>query len=174
MTMSGQYRHWVHTIQMGHFNSTDEEVFMKRVTAAWSRLEANANLRFATGQLERGEGGKLHAQIYTEWKKAYRVSEVTKWLPSHAERRTGSRDQARLYVTKAEGREKALAPIGEFRPDRESGGTIRPKQRALKYIIKDGLTPREIAQVDPECYFTHYRAIQELYLAMYRPENRLE
>ena len=171
--MSGQYRHWVHTVQCGHLDTENEEVFTAAVLQLWEMLEGNANLRYATGQLERGEGGKLHAQIYTEWKKAYRVGEVTKWLPSHAERRTGSRNQARLYVTKAEGREMALAPIGEWRPDRESGGTVRPKARALQYIIKDGLTPKEIAVMDPECYFTHYRAIQELYRALFKADERL-
>lgn len=45
-------------------------------------------------------------------------------------------------------------------------GELSNKQRALNYIVKDGLRPAEIARIDPEVYFTHHRAITELWQAL--------
>jgi hypothetical protein len=41
---------------------------------------------------------------------------------------------------------------------------MTPKQRALQYLIK-GMTPKDIAHIYPDVYFTHHRAINELYNA---------
>jgi hypothetical protein len=53
-----------------------------------------------------------------------------------------------------------LPEIGEWRAAKQSG--VSPKQRALDYL-KKGFSPEDILRMDPEVYFTHYRAIEATY-----------
>lgn len=169
--MAEQKRHWISTIHFTHLGVVDgeEERFGERLREVWDGLQADTRLRYACGQLERGEGGRLHAQIYTEWKSSMRRNQVAKVLPSHLESRKGTRSQARDYCRKSEGREFTLPDLGEWRPERgdaKFGASDGPKARAIRYVVEDGLHPLDIAQQDPECYFTFSTAIHRLYEAL--------
>lgn len=166
-----QRRHWIHTIHFRHLDVVDgdEEAFHKGFGELWIELEKDTRLRYACGQIERGEEGRLHAQIYTEWKTSMRRNQVTAALPSHAEPREGTRSQARDYCRKSDGRECAMPDLGEWRAERGNdtfGKQRGPKQRALELITVQGLNPFEIAVEDPEAYFTFSTAIHRLYDAL--------
>jgi hypothetical protein len=63
------------------------------------------DLRYATWQLECGEGGTYHFQGVAEFKKPKRLAAVKKWLPTaHWEPRRGSADEARNYANKEDTR----------------------------------------------------------------------
>ena len=142
--------------------------FDEEMRGIWSRIEDDAALRYACGQAEKTEDGSLHFQIYTEWKRSFRRNEVVARIPSHAEPVRGTRTQARDYCRKSETRVYALPELGRWRPERGADGwghATSPKARALAYI-EEGMTPREIAVADPQCFFTHHRAIKALYEAL--------
>ncbi len=171
--MAGQKRHWISTVHFTHLGVVDgdEDAFEAKMKEVYEALNADTRIRYACGQLERGEGGRLHAQIYTEWKCSMRRSQVAKVLPSHLEPLRGTRTQARDYCRKSEGRHSTLAEIGDWRPERGDsnfGARIGPKQRALALITQEGLEPFEIAVRDPEAYFTFSTAIHRLYEALYQ------
>lgn len=150
-------------------NDEDEMEFGQKLGEVWKTLQDDTRLRYACGQLERGEGGRLHAQIYTEWNTSLRLNQVAKVLPSHLEPVRGTRTQARDYCRKAEGREFALPDLGVWRAERGDPSFNKeegPKARALKLITEEGLHPHQIAAKDPEAYFIFGAQIDRLYLAL--------
>jgi hypothetical protein len=163
-----QKRHWVGTVQLKHLESEEEEDFFEDLESAWADLGSDTRIKYACGQFERGELGTLHGQVYIEFEKSVRVTQVVKALPGHWESRRGSRTAAKDYCTKSESRVEALPDIGEWRAERSGGGVMElgPKARALDYIVRQGLTPAEVAVEDPACYFTFHTAIKALYEAM--------
>lgn len=166
-----QRRHWIHTIHFRHLGVVDgdEEAFHKAFGELWIELEKDTRLRYAGGQIERGEEGRLHAQVYTEWKESLRIKQVTKAVPSHVEPREGTRTQARDYCRKSEGRECAMPDLGQWRAERGNdtfGNNDGPKKRALRLVTERGLDPIQIAVEDPEAYFTFSTAIHRLYEAL--------
>jgi hypothetical protein len=65
-----------------------------------------------------------------------------------------------MYKGKDKGRILLLPEWGEWRV--EAAAKVSPKQRALS-MIKQGFSPEQILQHDPDVYFTHYRAIEATY-----------
>lgn len=167
-----QYRHWIGTVHEGHLSSdTQDALPSSRFKAWWTALTTAPALKYATGQLELcADTGTLHLQVYTEWQRSLRRSEVNNRAKAHWEARKGTRTEARQYCRKADTRLMAgewATPLehGTWRPDGRKLAKDRPKQRALDYLIRQALTPAEIAVLDPEAYFAHHRAINELYKA---------
>lgn len=168
---NAQKRHWVHTIWPGHCgleDDCDDEDFIQAVHEVTDAVRSDGRLRYMTGQVEHGDQGEIHAQIYTEWTVSLRRAQVCKALPSHAEYRTGTRQQAREYCRKKEGRVEAFPDHGEWRPERgddDFGQREGPKARALKMVL-EGKDPIQIAEEDPEAFFTFHRSIVSLYGAL--------
>lgn len=171
--MAGQKRHFMHTIHKKHLSSEDvtDDDFIELVENLFQSVSTDTGLRYLTGQIERGDDGRIHAQCYSEWRNSLRFAEVAKRLPSHVEQREGTRTEARLYVTKTETRVAELPVIGVWREesDREkTKGKMRMKDVALLMIVGEGKTPDDIALEAPEVYFTHSRKIVDLYDARQR------
>lgn len=174
--MELQRRHWGMTVQHGHLNNPvesddgiaseiEEEAFEVAMKLWWQELGDAPGLAYAVGQIERCEtSGRLHGQIYTEWKSPIRGKTLANRYPASMKPRWASRDVCRAYHKKSETRVAKLGEFGEWRADKVAG-TQSPKQRAIQYIVKDGLGARDIAAIDPECYFTHHRSINELLTA---------
>lgn len=168
-----QKRHWCGTIWPKHIGMSaldDEAEIIEGFEDFWEGFKDAPNLRYAIAQIERAESGNLHIQLYTEWKRSLRRSEVYKVLPANLEPRFGSRDDARDYCRvkvwkgKDKGQVKRLSEIGKWRSERSSSGPS-PKQRALDYL-KKGMSPADILAHDPDVYFTHYRSIEACYNLM--------
>lgn len=174
---NAQKRHWVHTIWPGHAGLEDDcttEDFVEAVEGLIEAVRADGRLRYLTGQIEVGDSDGVHAQVYTEWTTSLRRAQVCKALPSHAEYRTGTRKQARDYCRKAEGRIMAIADHGEWRPDRgddDFGQKEGPKARALRMVL-EGKDPIDIAEEDPEAFFTFHRSIASLWGALQASQDR--
>jgi len=151
-----QKRHWLGTVWPGHLEfSTDT------FHDWWCTLQAAPGLAYAIAQVEESDEGKLHIQVYTEWKQSVRRSEVAKRAGNaHWEPRRGTRTEARDYCRKKDSRVEKLGEFGTWRPDVASDPTESPKNRALKMLM-EGLTPQQICAVDPNVFFTHHRSIIE-------------
>jgi len=163
MMTSEQKRHWVSTVwpkHIGYDDLDDEAELISAFTDFWKELSEAPGLKYGIAQIERSpDTGKLHIQAYTEWAESKRLSEVYKILPSNLDFRRGTRDVARQYCRKTDTRLLVLPELGVWR--KEKAPTFSPKQRALSYL-REGLSPSEICSMDPECYFTHWRAIREV------------
>lgn len=151
-----QKRHWLGTVWPGHLEfSTDTFQHW------WLTLQSAPGLIYAVGQIEESEEGKMHIQVYTEWKTSMRRSEVAKRAgDAHWEPRRGTRTQARDYCRKKESRVHSLGEHGLWRPDISSAPQESPKARALKMILA-GMNPKQIAIEAPDVFFTHHRSILE-------------
>lgn len=165
------------TVQYGHLeplfkkamkndmNLTDEEAFVIAMKEWWQLLGDAPGLRYAVGQIERSETTeRLHGQIYTEWKSPIRGKTLAGRYPCSVKARWADRSVCRAYHKKTETRVEVLGEFGEWRSD-EVAGSMTPKLRAIQYIVRDGLSAKDIAEIDPECYFTHHRSINELIAA---------
>lgn len=182
-----QRRHWMFTIQAAHLglegdfddgtSTTEVTQFIDEMEEAWSRVEADPRVRFACGQVERGEGtDRLHGQVYVEFTKSLRNAQVRKLLPAMAEPRRGSRTQCRDYCRKADTRVYALPDLGDWTPERGDGSESSPgpKALALQMLVQDGMTPAEIAQSHPEVFFQFHGAIKATWAALQEAKGFLE
>lgn len=123
-----QVRHWCFTIN----NPTPE------TTPSFD----DATVRYAIYQTESGANGTPHLQGYVEFKRSMRLQAVRKLLPgAHLEPRRGTREQARDYCRKDEGRLSDPIEFGEF----GTGGAGKRNDVAnLKRLLDDGATDLEI------------------------------
>ena len=168
--MTQQKRHWVGTMFAGHIgidSDCSEEEIIDAFKREWDILENMPNMRYLGGQIERcPTTGTLHIQFYVEFKKSLRMNEVLRGLSADIDPRKGTRDEARkycrskVYKGKDKGRILLLPEFGEWRV--EASAIVSPKQRALQ-MLKQGFSPSDILQHDPDVYFTHYRAIEATY-----------
>ena len=167
-----QRRHWVLTIQHAHLGLNDEsslDDFVNAMEERWRSVAERNSVRYACGQLERGEDtGRLHGQVYIEFEKSLRNSQVRKILPSWAEPREGTRTQARDYCRKREGRVLSLPDLGSWRAERGDGRKDGPgpKAQALAMLVTDGMTPAQIALEAPEVFFQFHAAIKATWEAL--------
>ena len=166
--MGEQKRHWMLTVHEGHLAKWDAigAINSERIEGAFAACK---KVRYACGQLEKcPTTGTLHHQIYVEFNESLRLSQVVKLFPSNAEPRLGTRTDARDYCTseKYNGKDKGKIgdhwEVGTWRADLE-GRTKSQKARIIDYICNQGLEPRDIAKLDPEAYFSHWRSIQALW-----------
>jgi len=182
MKMTGQYRHWMVTVHAGHVDiniddyEADEDGGAERLAtdlisalnAHWEVLREHEDLRYAIGQVETTNSGRLHIQAYTEWKRSFRVGEVAKRWAGSYEQRNGSRDAARDYCRKKDSRVQGLDELGQWRDDPHDNHRESLRQKAVSMIAVEGLTPERIAMREPMVYFVHFRAIEALSKALGR------
>jgi len=160
-----QKRHWVATVNPGHLTNDENH------DAWWENLKQAPGLRYAVAQLECAPStGLIHLQVYTEWTSSLRLSEMLSRASANWAPRRGSRNEARDYCRLAnyhgesKGRINGPWEFGEWRPEGTVTDDMTPKQRALQYLFK-GMSPTDIAHTFPDVYFTHHRAINELWNA---------
>ena len=170
--MSGQRRLFIHTVHKKHLGDAEmsDETFVDTMGKVFGSLTEDQRLRYVVGQFEIcPDSGRLHGQLYSEWRKSLRITDIVKVLPSHVEMKSknSNRTECKAYATKEASRAKQglIGEFGEWRP--EEVKVVAPKQKeiALDMLVRLGLTPEEIALQAPEVYFTHYHAIQSLFNA---------
>ena len=170
--MSGQRRLFIHTVHKKHLGDAEmsDETFVETMGKVFESLIVDQRLRYCVGQFEIcPDSGRLHGQLYSEWRKSLRIADIVKVLPSHVELKSkdSNRTECKAYCSKEQTRAKwgLIGEFGEWRP--EEVKVVAPKQKeiALDMLVRLGLTPEEIALQAPEVYFTHYHAIQSLFNA---------
>lgn len=171
-----QLRHWFGTIWPGHILGNTREIDEEDKTA-WMIGEAAdlvesipgiPGLKYAAWQCEHNpdEGEAAHIQIYLEFDRSLRRSQVSSRIAGHWERIKSTRTIARDYAIKAKGR---LSPqryeFGEFRKEGKGPSSENPKNKAIALLV-EGATPAEICARFPSVYFTHHHAINKTWEMM--------
>lgn len=100
-------RHWCFTLN----NPTEQDLLMLSTISARERA-----CTYMVYQLEEGSNGTPHAQGYIEFNRAFRLGTVKRLISPriHLERRMGTRDQAREYCMKEDGRLDGPFEFGEW------------------------------------------------------------
>lgn len=108
--------------------------------------------RYLVGQLEQGEEGTPHFQIWVNYPNAVRTSVFKKWKP-HIHWKKGGRDNgASSYCAKEEGRLEGPFKFGE-EPMRKNSATDWQKQKEL---AKSG----EFDELDPQYMCKYFGQIK--------------
>lgn len=114
-------------------------------------------------QLETGASGTPHWQGYIELNKAVRLTSMRDWLPgAHFEQRRGTREEARSYCMKEEGRQ-----AGPFeRGDWQAGGQGRRSDLSAAVAVVQQFSPttamRTLARTQGEAYVRHHSGLRAL------------
>lgn len=141
-------RNWLITLN----NPTDEEKCLipsLTVQHPWMNL--------IIGQLEKGEEGTIHFQLYLETKNPIRMTQLKAVLPrAHIEKRKGKRIDAIKYVTKEETRlttpflyglnESLESFVTSLKPGKKN--TFAERLLEVKKVLDEGGTVEDIAQDD--------------------------
>lgn len=148
-------RHWCFTLN----NPTNE-------------LEFDADdIRYAIWQKEQGELGTPHYQGYVEFKQPVRLSRLQKEIPGcHAERRAGTREQARDYCRKPEGRLDGPWEKGVW------SGQAQGRRTDLEAAAATARSARslcELAESHPVEFIKFGRGLREFRNAVCRKRRRL-
>lgn len=129
----------------------------------WKKIDPVAsNIKYMVYQLEETKEGKHHVQGYIELK--HRVSSfkhIKKILNDeklHIETRKGTAGQARAYCMKEDSQIKPPVEHGNFK-----GQGTRSDIATLYHLVKEGKTPREIADIAPGAYMRYYKAVDRVY-----------
>ena len=178
--MNVQKRHWCFTAYAGHLGLDDDfssEEIIDAMRSHWESVNDLPGIRYAIAQIEMcPTTHRLHIQGYLEFKDSKRMGTIYKMFPANLEYRKGSRDDARDYCRKKNGKEKKKAKcnvypnLGRWRKERATG--ISPKVRSIN-MLRKGFTPEDILKHDIEAYFTHYKAIESIYRLMQEAEISL-
>ena len=163
-----QKRFWIGTVWLGHADADLAEqdfVMDDQVIDAyrqwWAELASHPSVEFAEGQIEVGSNENLHIQVAVKTKDSKRWSWMAKnlkasWQPAI------NWDAVTNYCKKHKDRMEYLGVIGTKPKSRAQQGGGLAKLRAIRYL-KMGKTPSWIAVHDTDAYFTHWRAIDNLW-----------
>lgn len=121
-------------------------------------IENLKGLEYAIFQLEQGESGTPHFQIYLEFKNQKRFETLKNQFPTaHIEKRLGTKDQARRYCMKEETRIDGPVEIGQFVPE-ERGK--RKDLEELAEAILNGADEFEVMELYPHLYLKYRKHIK--------------
>lgn len=173
--MGDQKRHFVSTHYAGHLGLAEDasqEDFIQASERLVAEIYEDDLCNYVCGQVELcPTTGRLHAQIYSEWSRSFRNAELGKRHSGSyyaAKKECASRTGGRNYCTsktwdgKDKGQLHVLPTFGEWRNEKVTASVSLTK-KAIHYLMEEGLSPPEIASLDPEVYFHHGRKICELY-----------
>lgn len=168
-----QRRMWLGTVWFGHAAEEAEEEegcnlqqISLILTRWWKAAISNPGVKFARGQIEISDTGRYHLQVALATTDSKRWSWMVKNLPAHWE---PAQDWTAVanYCKKTDSRVLALEDYGEMpKKAKRSGSNGSLKALAIE-ALKEGLSPKEIALKYPEAYFSHHRAINELFKHVY-------
>lgn len=121
-------------------------------------VEWSDKVRYAVWQLEKGESGTPHLQGYVEFSAPVSYTHCKTFLSQrvHLEKRYGTREQARVYCMKEEGRLLGPWEYGEW----TGGQGSRSDLLTVIEMCKEGKTEKEICEAAPEAWGRNYKVIE--------------
>ena len=169
-----QRRMWLGTVWFGHAagEADPEEEFCNLqqissiLTRWWILATDSPCVKFARGQIEVSDTGRYHLQVAIATTDSKRWSWMAKHLPAHWEPASNWEAVAN-YCKKTDSRIHAFEDFGILPKKAERSGTSGSLKALAIESLKAGLSPKEIALQHPEAYFSHHRAINELYKHVY-------
>ncbi len=160
----GRRRCWCFTVN----NPARHSLSYEKLVA---NLNGNSLIRYYVFQEEKGDVGTPHFQGYLEFKRPQSFSLVTTDIFSgfaHVEARRGTREQARDYCKKEEGRVNGPWEHGDW----EAGGAGTRTDIAAAYaIIKDGATESDVCSQFPVTYCKYHSGLNKMILLSIKPRT---
>jgi hypothetical protein len=158
-------RLWVVTSQIPpenqHANLDYFENESARIQESLRRLLRNNSLRWAVGQLERGERGRAHLQCALAFRNGVRMSTVKELIdwPSqpHCEKARGSAEQNAVYCSKEQGRICVGFEVG----DRPAQGQRSDLVEIYERLRRNGDNVVEVADDYPGQFLRYGRAFRD-------------
>lgn len=143
---------WLLTINYYEKEPTDDEQLQ-------SYLKNIKDIQYYIGQLEQGESGTIHHQIYIIFKKRKYFTYLKELFPSaHIEMRRGSHQQAKEYCSKPDTRKALTFEWGE---QTEQGK--RTDLSDILEMIYEGSTINDIINTYPSQYLRYKNNIESLF-----------
>lgn len=139
----------------------DEDLFKDRLRNWWASM-AIPEVKYRIGQMEVDDNGQLHGQVAVKTARSVRAVTMMRKHGGHWDR-ADNPAAVYNYCQKTEGRIEFLGEDGVKPSGGRSEGHGSAKRRAIRMLVQDKLTPEQIAQMDPEAYFIHHRAIDRLW-----------
>ncbi len=136
----------------------------------FEKLKNDDRVRYFVFQLETGEANTPHFQGYIEFTRSIRFTVVTRLFDgnAHIEARRGTREQARNYCMKDEGRVAGPFEDGNW----TLGGAGRRTDILAAYTrIKDGATEADICSEFPETYVKYHNGLNKMLLLSIKPRT---
>jgi hypothetical protein len=123
--------------------------------------------RYMVYQLEIGESGTPHLQGYVEFTKPWRFNRVRRFLKgAHIEPRKGTRNEARAYCMKEEGRIELPVEYGDWIPD-----CARIDVAEFHSHVMLNMSDFDLLQQDPVKYGHYGKSIERIRATLYRREQ---
>lgn len=130
------------------------------------------HMRYCIFQLELSETGRPHYQGYVEFGQPKRLGALQKMdglEGAHFEQRKGTRDQARNYCRKLETRISEPEVYGDWL----AGVTDKIDHFAMKELIKEGKSDKEIYEDHPHFYIRYHQVLPKVRMMYAAPrENK--
>lgn len=170
-----QRRMWLGTVWLGHAapqesDNADDELDLQQIFSIlteWrERTISHPCVKFCRSQIEVSDTGRYHLQVALATSDSKRWSWLAKHLPAHWEP-AASWEAVANYCKKSDSRIKAFEDFGTMPKKAKRSGSSGSLKAAAIECLKAGLSPKEIALKHPEAYFSHHRAINELYKHVY-------
>lgn len=117
------------------------------------------SVRYAIFQIETGEEGTPHFQGYLELQRSQRLSFLQRLIPgAHFEQRRGTREQARDYCRKEEGRVEGPWEVGTW----EGGQGTRSDIASFKAAIDRGDDDAKLWDDHPNLFLRYGKMLQSV------------
>ena len=133
------------------------------VTNRGERTYSECNIKFICGQLERGEEGTPHLQIYAIFERSQSLTRVTNLFPRcHAEISRAGHAANIEYCTKEDTREAGSVPFFHgIRPNYGRRNGVGEQLNEIKTSLDDGTAIYSVANMNFSLFCRYYRAFQE-------------
>ena len=130
----------------------------------WKEMDIKKyNVKYFVFQLEETKEGKKHVQGYIEFINPCKYNHVKNILQDaklHIEVRQGTAQQAMQYCMK---KESQVHPPVEHGVRPHQGQGKRTDIANLYHLLKEGKTPRQVAEIMPGTYMKYYKAVDRVY-----------
>lgn len=150
--MQERSRNWVLTINYKEDTPQDDEILLEKITEI-------KGIVYTAFQLEEGELGTKHHQLYMSFKDAKSFETIKKLFPTaHIEPMEGTPQQASDYCTKEDTRIKDPVIRGELPIKGERTDLVK-----ITEMLEDGCSPTNIRYEFPSQYLRYGQHIRTVY-----------
>lgn len=150
---------WLGTVHQGHIDAWNETC--TNPDWVWNNLDPeqdyqvprHEDVKYLAWQLERGEEGTLHVQVYVQFKpnRKKTLAAIRTIMPGHWEMQRGSNEDCREYVRKEDTRVRGPWEWGQF----TAGRGQRCDLEEVKAAIDGGADAKAIRASFPTQYSRH-------------------
>lgn len=160
---NSQFTDWCYTYNDIPQTESGAKDWIDGAVAVLENARREKTIQYYVGQLERGEGGRLHFQLFVQYERRVRGLSINRWPGMlrnhrpHCERRLGTADECEEYHSKEETR-----VYGPFRGGRLRD-VVRGQRTDLERVaerVRQGASARDVASEYPTEFFKYHGGIE--------------